>query len=213
MILPWKFWAPGTYGGALNGVSCPQVRRCIAVGQLDRATPRTSYGVSGYLPVVYTQTDGVWTDPALAGTPRSRGSVSAGAVLTTITCPSKRYCEAVGATTPRAPSVRGVYPFSTVVQPFSRGTPPGAVTRVAVTTGHRRFDVTWYGPTAFGGSPIATFLVVASSPHQKSIKCVTVTNTCRLYRVTPHHLYTVDVTAINAAREYGPTRRAVAIGA
>jgi hypothetical protein len=212
MLLPWKFFAPGTYGGALAGVSCPQARRCLAVGRLDRANPKTAPGVSGSVPVVFTQTDGVWTDPALAATPRSHGSVSAGGVLTAIACTSPRFCEAVGTTTPRAPSVEGVYPFSTVAQPFSRGTRPGAVSRVAVTVGHHRFDVTWYGPTVFGGSPIATFLVVARSPHETTISCVTVTNTCRLYRVVPHHHYVVDVTPINAARRLGPVRRVHALG-
>jgi hypothetical protein len=213
MILPWKFWAPLTFGGALTGVSCPQVQRCLAVGQLGGATAGTAYGSTGSFPVVYTQTDGVWTDPALASAPTSHGSVSAGAALDAIACPSKRYCEAVGTTTPRKPSALGVYPFSTIAQPFSRGTPPGGVSKVAVRVGHSRFTVRWQGPTAFGGSPIATFLVVARSPHEKVISCVTVTDICRMYRVVAHHRYTVDVTALNAARRYGPARRRLATGA
>jgi Fibronectin type III domain len=211
-ILPWSFWAPSLIAGSLSGVSCPTVRRCLAVGELDTTTAGTAFGAIGSYPAVYTRTDNVWTGPAFATTPASLGSVSAGAVLATITCPSKRYCETVGTTTPRKTSVSGVYPFSTVAQPFFRGTAPSAVTDISITRGHRRFQVRWEGPNRFGGSPIATYVVVARSPKELTIDCVTVTTTCRLYRVVPHHRYSVDVQALNSARRYGPIRRVFAVG-
>lgn len=211
-ILPWSFWSPSLVAGALSGVSCPSVRRCLAVGRLDTTTAGTAVGAIGSYPAVYTRTDDVWTGPAFATTPASHGSVSAGAVLAAITCPSQRYCEALGTTTPRKASLQGLYPFSTVAQPFSRGTPPSAVVHVSITRGHRRFQVRWEGPNRFGGSPIATYVVVARSPKEKTIDCVTVTTTCRLYRVVPHHRYTVDVQALNSARQYGPVRRVFAVG-
>jgi Fibronectin type III domain len=211
-ILPWSFWAPSLVAGALSGVSCPTVRRCMAVGQLDTAAAGTGFGASGSFPAVYTRTDNVWTGPGFATTPASHGSISAGGVLADITCPSKRYCEAIGTTTPRKASVQGVYPFSTVAQPFFRGTPPSAVTDVSITRGHQRFQVRWEGPNRFGSSPIATYVVVARSPGELTIDCVTVTTTCRLYRVVPRHRYSVDVQALNSARQYGPVRRVFAVG-
>ena len=71
-------------------------------------------------------------------------------------------------------------------------------------------DGTYAGPVTLTLSATATD---PSGDTSEFSACVTVTNTCRLYRVVPHHLYTVDITAINAAREYGPIRRHLAIGA
>ena len=175
-LLNWKFWAPETYGGRLTGVSCPSVRRCLAVGQLDLADASDAPSEVGSLPVVFTMTDDVWTNPAIATAPATQGSPSAGATVNAITCTSAHYCEAVGASTPRSPSLLGVYPFSTVTEVYSRGTAPGAVSGVAVTRSHGIFDVTWHGPTSFGGSPIRSYFVVARSPHERSIQCLTVTH-------------------------------------
>jgi hypothetical protein len=211
-VLPSRYAAPATVGGALLAVSCLAAQQCIAVGQLDGPNAGNTGDDTDEFPVAYTWHAGTWSAPALAAAPASRRSASGGASLSSISCPSTTACEAVGSTTPRASSVNGVYPFSTVVWPSRPAGAPSAPQGLAVLARHRAFRVSWRGPSMLGGAPIAAFRVVAHSPGEPSVSCVTTTLQCTITGVVPTHRYLVGVTAENVGQRSGPTARRSVVG-
>jgi len=199
VVLPWRFPAPNTNGGFLYGVSCASTTRCVAVGGL--------LGTSADFAVAYTWSHGVWSAPGLVASPAIHGRPSS-AIVEMSSCPTtSKDCEAIGTAIPRA---GGDHPFSTVLQPISHGSAPGAPSSIAVTARHGAFDVGWHGPTTYGGSPITSFVVIARSPGEPASSCVTVALGCTVGGIAPHHTYTVDVSARNATGHVGPTARRTA---
>ena len=215
-ILPYKYFAPATSGGQLEGVSCPSPTRCVAVGEListgvSMTAAPLNAGIAGQLPVAYTWQRGRWTQPALVGAPAT-GAPSAGAVLAGIACPTTRECEVVGTTTPLSATKAGAYPYSAVVVPASTGSPPSAPKGIEVASGSGAFNVTWHGPSSYGGSPIQSFFVIAHSAHEPTVSCVTISLSCTLSGIAQSHRYTLYITARNAALRLGPSARATATG-
>jgi hypothetical protein len=209
-LLPWRFAAPVTTGGALSGVSCTSARHCVAVGTLTDGPPlRTAPSVR--VPVAYTYASGRWSAPAIPEPPASRGSASVAATLDRISCASSAACVAVGTTTPRAHNKAGRFPYAVEVTPIGVGSAPGAATALRLTPAGATLHASWTAPTRLGGAPILSFLVVARSPGEPTVACVAVTTSCALGGIDAGHRYTVDVTAINASRHSGPTLRRVVV--
>jgi hypothetical protein len=209
-ILRWQYAAPSTDGAALAAVACTSSTRCLAVGALERPVGTHVPPPFALLASAYTDTAGRWSAPGLVTAPPWLGSASTGADLQGVACPGTTGCVAVGATAPRSAATTGArFPFSAAVAPSSPGTAPSAPTALRASSTGKVMDVSWGAPAQLGGSPIATFTVVARSPGEPAVSCAAPGLGCRLAEVAAGHRYTVDVTARNTAGRAGPTARLV----
>jgi hypothetical protein len=215
LLSPPQF-SPSLTAGELNSVSCVARVTCVAVGEMAGVESNNgpfSIDPHGH-PVAFTIVGSSWTRGELMPLPRSAGLVSGGADLQAVTCFSSVRCVALGSSAPihaaRYRYAPPALPFVMELRPVAPITSPGPPTHLGTTIQlYGGLALDWGYPRSDGGTPIASFVVIARTAGLRAIVRRTAGLSVSLGGLPAHRSYVVTVRARNLAGRFGPVVRIV----
>ena len=173
-------------------ISCSTANNCLALGGY--------YNGAGELPLLGIETNGVWSQQPVALPAGSGPSIDDGSELHSGTCTQQGACQMFGYSD--STTLSATLPIVASGNIVGIPTPP---TAVIATAGDGKATVSWSAPVNTGSSPVTSYTASAVEAANDPTCTTTSATTCVITGLTNAKMYSVTVTATNAAGTSSPS--------